>query len=117
MTMVTFEITLNPLIAFAIVLISGCIGFMLKKRRIAKDRNRVNQYEKEMILNHAEILELQKDYINLELKMRELTIPVIPINASIIKEGILQETEMPPIDTSARKKLLGVERLSKENVY
>ena len=113
--MVTFEITLNPLIAMTIVLFSGWIGFMLKKRKIAKDRNRMNQYEKEMILNHAEILELQKDYINLELKMRELTIPVIPISTTV--KDNMQESENGVIDASLRKKLLSKEKLSKENAF
>jgi hypothetical protein len=117
--MVTFEITLNPLIASAIVLFSAWIGFMLKKRLIARDRNQINYYEKEMMLNHAEILDLQKDYINLEMKMRELTTPVIPINTALKDNA--QEAENAAIDASLRKKLLSKdlskEKLSKETAF
>ncbi|MDR3716329.1 MAG: hypothetical protein P4L51_26285 [Puia sp.] len=112
--MASYEITLTPLIALGIVLFFGGIGFFLKKRQIAKDRKLFNQYDKEMVLNHADILELQKDYIILEMKMRELSIPVIPISTPV-KEVTVQETDNTPVDTSARKKLLNIEKLSKEN--
>ncbi len=116
----SFDVVLNPMILLAIILFSSWIGFLFKRRRIAKDRAIISKYEKEMVLDHAEILELQKDYINLEIKMRELTIPVIPFNPSHNNQG--QDNERQAIDTTHRKKLLSVEgpgkeRFSRENIF
>jgi hypothetical protein len=62
------------------------------------------QLETEMIHNHAEILELQKEYISMELKLRGVKDPLVVVKNSVNEEG---EEKLP--DVSLRKKLLNKE--------
>lgn len=55
------------------------------------------QLETEMISNHAEILELQKEYITMELKLRGINDPVIQMKPQF-------NDKLP--DGSLRKKML-----------
>jgi hypothetical protein len=58
------------------------VGFLLRGAQIKKLRKKVLDLEKEMMSSHAEILELQKEKLQLEEKLkRSSQIPVIPINA------------------------------------
>ena len=65
------------------------VGFLLRGAQIKKLKVKVLDLEKEMMSSHAEILELQRDRLQLEEKLkRSSNIPVIPINS---KEDKLQD--------------------------
>ena len=53
-----------------------------------KQKKRVGELEKEMMASHAEILELQKERLQLEEKLKGTSnIPVIPINVKEEKKS------------------------------
>ena len=64
------------------------IGFVLRGAQLKKLKGKVNDLEKEMMASHAEILELQKDKLVLEEKLKgSSSIPVIPITAKEDKKS------------------------------
>ncbi|MDO6433925.1 hypothetical protein Q4E93_25180 [Flavitalea sp. BT771] len=50
---------------------------MIGRATLAKSRSKIIELEKEMMNSHAEILEIQKAYVQLENKLEEHSIPVI----------------------------------------
>ena len=71
-----------------IIAIAFATGFLLRGSQLKKQKNKVNELEKEMILSHAEILELQRDRMLLEEKLKgDSSIPVIPITAKEEKKS------------------------------
>ena len=67
-----------------VLLIIGAfiLGFFLRGKQLRKLRKRVIELEKEMLSNHAEILDLQKERASLLKQMKESKIPVIPMKPS-----------------------------------
>ncbi|HVM88894.1 MAG TPA: hypothetical protein VMT76_11965 [Puia sp.] len=74
--MLTLEFPVNALILLAISAISVFIGFSLRRTQVINLRKKLLKAENEMINSHAEILEIQKEYINMEMKMRAVKDPV-----------------------------------------
>ena len=72
-----FDITINILVLFAIIGLAIAIGFAWRSRQLIKKNKRIAELEMEMLDVHAEILDVQKEYCNLETRMKELAIPVI----------------------------------------
>jgi hypothetical protein len=55
-------------------------GFLFRSGQLKKCKRKISELEREMVLSHAEILELQKEKLVLEEKIkRSSDIPVIPI--------------------------------------
>ena len=75
--MFTLDYVINPVILFLSVFAGVVIGLLIGRARVAKSQRRVVELEKEMMSNHAEILEIQKAYVQLENKLEEHSIPVI----------------------------------------
>jgi hypothetical protein len=111
--MLTIEVSLNILVLILIVAVSALTGYGIRSRQLAKTRDRISELEEEMLSNYAEILDLQKDYLNMESKLKDFQIPVIPIK-TVVKEN--QEENEKFTDISLRKKLLGKENLIKQSV-
>ena len=64
------------------------IGFLLRGAQLKKLKGKVQELESEMMASHAEILELQKDKLVLEEKLKgSSSIPVIPITAKEDKKA------------------------------
>jgi hypothetical protein len=74
---ITFDLIINPVIMLAAVIGGGIIGYMISKLKMAKSRAKIQELEKEMMSSHAEILDLQKAYVQLENKLEQQPIPVI----------------------------------------
>ena len=49
-----------------IVLISGAVGFLFRSYQITKCKKRILSLENEMLNNHAEILKLQQELVNIK---------------------------------------------------
>ncbi len=63
-------------------------GFLLRSAQLRAHRRRILQLEKEMLRNHADILDLQKEKADLMRQMRDSdSSPVIPISKSSKEEG------------------------------
>jgi ABC-type siderophore export system fused ATPase/permease subunit len=111
--MPTIELSLNVFILGMIVVVAAFLGYSVRSRQLAKSRVRIADLEEEMLNNYAEILELQKDYLNMESKLRDFQIPVIPIK-TVVKETQEESQKFP--DISLRKKLLDKNSQIKQSV-
>lgn len=98
--MLALVLHLNPLVFVGVVVVASIIGYAIRSRQLESYRKKIGQLENEMLSNHAEILQLHKEKIDLLKSISEPTIPVIPINSS--KDDKVEK--MP--DGSLRKKLL-----------
>lgn len=75
--MITFDLIINPVLLLMAAIVGGLMGLLIAKAKLAKSRSKVLELEKEMMNAHAEILEMQKAYVQLENKLEEHSIPVI----------------------------------------
>lgn len=76
-----------PILAGIIVIVFAS-GFLLRSAQLKKQKKQVFELEKEMMASHAEILELQKERLELEGKLKgSSNIPVIPITAKEEKKS------------------------------
>jgi hypothetical protein len=84
------------------VSIAGFVGFVFRSSQISSFKKKINELEKEMLSSHSEILQLQREKIELLQKFQTPTIPVIPIKSAKEEKAADSFT-----DISLRKKLLG----------
>jgi hypothetical protein len=61
-------------------------GFLLRSRQLAKKKRQIMKLESEVLAANAELLESQKDYCELEEKVKKEDSPVIPIHMK--QEGL-----------------------------
>jgi len=110
--MLAIPITVNLFVLVGcLAFFSGLIGFAFRSGQIKSLKNKISNLEKEMLVTHAEILELQRDKVNLELRLKESSpIPVIPIN--VVTED--KNADKIP-DVSMRKKLLSQKSAEKHS--
>jgi hypothetical protein len=80
--MLAIEITLSVLPLSGLMLTAFALGFLLRGKQLKSSRRKILELEKEMLSNHADILDLQKEKAILIKQMRESKIPVIPMNTS-----------------------------------
>ena len=74
-----FDLSIDIYLLAALLGLAMLAGFLLRSRQLAKKKRRIGELEHEVIEANAEVLEMQKDYCELELKVREENSPVIPI--------------------------------------
>lgn len=80
--MLAITLTVNLLLFAIAVGLAFLVGFLLRGSQLKKWKKKVIELETEMLRNHADILDLQKDKAALEQNLKTIAIPVIPINAS-----------------------------------
>ncbi|HEX9511314.1 MAG TPA: hypothetical protein VF939_12580 [Puia sp.] len=74
---ITFDLIINPIIFVAALIGGAIVGFAASRKRLAKKQARIIELEAEMMSSHAEILEMQKVFVQLEKKLGEQSSPVI----------------------------------------
>lgn len=79
--MLALEVTINVFVILGIIMVATAIGFFLRSAQLNSLRRKVVELEKEMLTNHASILELQKERALLEKRLKESQIPVIPMKS------------------------------------
>ncbi len=79
--MLAIELTLPVLLIVGLICFSFITGYWLRSSQIKEYRKKVVGLEKEMLHNHAEILDLQKERAQLLKQFKESSIPVIPLNS------------------------------------
>ena len=90
--MLLIKLNLDVSMLIGIIAIAFATGFLLRGARLKKLQGRVSELEKEMMASHAEILELQRDRMLLEEKLKgSSSIPVIPINAKEEKKSDMMQ--------------------------
>lgn len=86
--MLNVEFTLNVLSLILLVIGSVGFGFYLRSRQLRKKQFKIAELRKEIVYNHAQILELQMECVGLEKSMKITKATVLPMNTgkSEIKE-------------------------------
>lgn len=84
--MPSFELSLNFLWLPFIVFVSALAGFLLRSAQLKKVRQKVLSLENEMLQNHAEILQLQKELVKLQNNPGNSKTPVVNIKDSSSEE-------------------------------
>jgi hypothetical protein len=86
--MLYVEFTLNVLSLILLVTGSVSVGFYLRSRQLQKKQFKIAELRKEIVYNHAQILELQTECVELEKSMKITKATVLPMNTgkSEIKE-------------------------------
>jgi hypothetical protein len=84
--MLNIEFTLNAL--SLILMVSGAIfvGYYLRSRQLKKKQFKISELRKEIVYNHAQILELQTEYVNLEKSINGSKVPVLPMKPIVTEK-------------------------------
>jgi predicted RNase H-like nuclease (RuvC/YqgF family) len=82
--MFNIDFTLNVLTLSLIILAAAVAGYLFRNRHIKKKQLKIVELRREMVSNHAHILELQKEYVALELELRGAKTPVLPLKSVVI---------------------------------
>lgn len=101
--LLVINLEINLFVVAALMICSAIAGFSLRSTKLKKQKKRIDELEKEMLASHAEILQIQKEKIDLLKMMEQPAIPVIPLNTS--KDDKAAD-KLP--DVAARKKMLGL---------
>ena len=81
--MFNIEISLTALSLVLMVSGSFGFGFYLRSRQLKKKQFKISELRKEIVYNHAQILELQKEYVSLEKTMNVQQATVLPMINSL----------------------------------
>lgn len=100
--MLAFQFTINILWLIPVAIVAFIVGLLFRSAQIARVRSRIAELDKDLLNSHAEILELHQEKAELEKRLKDPLIPVIPIKSN--KEENNPE-KLP--DVGMRKKLLG----------
>ena len=81
--MLYVEFTLNVL--SLILLISGALfaGYLLRSGQLKKKQQKIAELRKEIVYNHAQILEFQMEYVALEKSLKTTQATVLPMKPVI----------------------------------
>jgi len=79
--MPVFDITLDVYIFLLIIGLAVVLGYLPRSRQLAKKQRKIVELEHEMVQAHAELLENQREFCELENRMKEKEVsnPVIPM--------------------------------------
>lgn len=73
--MPNFDITVNVYIFLLIIVLAVMLGFLPRSRQLAKKQRKIIELEQEMMQAHAELLENQREFCQLEARMKEVANP------------------------------------------
>jgi hypothetical protein len=78
--MFTLEWIINPVVLLVAGVFGIIIGYVLARGMLARAKSTITKLESELRACYAETLEAQKAYIELEARLQDQSIPVIPMN-------------------------------------
>jgi uncharacterized membrane protein len=79
--MLNVEFTLSAISLILLVFGALFTGYQLRSRQLKKKQFKIAELRKEIVYNHAQILELQMEYVALEKSMNSTKATVLPMNA------------------------------------
>jgi hypothetical protein len=91
--MFSIEFSVNILVLAMAMLVAVLIGYSLRSRQLRKKQFKIVELRKEMVENHAHILQLQKEYVDLQSKFTDVKTPVVGIR-NTVKEPDNQNLEV-----------------------
>ena len=98
-----FDLSFN-IDMFTLLVIIGLsllIGYFSRNYQIRKKNRCIAELEQEMMKAHAEVLVVQKEYCDLEARVKDLPIPVIPMTHPTKEEE--KKNEQSPDSPPLRK--------------
>lgn len=98
--MLAIQLTINVLMLGFIVALAAFLGFIFRSQQIGSLKRKVINLENEMLSNHSEILDLQRENASLEQQLQQLHIPVISMKST-------REEKSSDLQDSQAKKLGG----------
>jgi len=103
--LLSIDFSLSAISLLVIVAAAALVGFACRSRQLRKKQLRIVELKKEMIHNHAYILELQKEYVALEMKLQSTETPVLQISTAF--KNAFPENEQE-FEASAQEKRVAV---------
>jgi hypothetical protein len=79
--MLNVEFTLSVLSLIGLIFGALFIGYQLRSHQLKKKQHKIADLRKEIVYNHAHILELQMEYVALEKSMNTTKATILPMNA------------------------------------
>ena len=80
-------LSINPIILFVAVVAGVVVGALVERAKLVRSRAKVQQLETELMQSNEETLEAQRAYVNLESRLKDQSIPVIPMKLNGSKEN------------------------------
>ena len=80
--MLAIHLNINVFLLVGMVVAACLLGFVFRSQQIRSLKKKVIELENEMLSNHSEILDLQRENASLELQMKQLHIPVITMKTA-----------------------------------
>lgn len=105
--MLAITLPVNLFLFGGAIILAFLIGFLARSGQLKKWKKKVTELETEMLTNHADILDLQKEKAVLEQSLKTIAIPVIPINTN-------KEEKAGTAELAMRKQLLGQQSVAKK---
>ena len=108
LVMPVFDLTINIIVLFVLLVSAMLTGFGLRSRQLAKKNRQIMALEKEVMQVSAEILQVQKEYCELESRLKNLSIPVIPIKQATAATVVVakdHDLQKDVTDTSSRENI------------
>ena len=81
--MLDIDFTLNLVTISIIIVIAGIVGYASRSQQIRKNQMKIIKLRREMANNHAHILELQKECVNLEKLLHTTKVTVLPLKSIV----------------------------------
>lgn len=87
--MLNIEVNLSVLSLILLVFGALFTGYLLRSHQLKKKQFKISELRKEIVYNHAEILEMQMEYVALEKSLNTSKATVLPMNTvkSDVKES------------------------------
>ena len=89
----TFDYVINPIILFIAIIIGFVAGFGLERGKLAKSESKLRRLEEELMSSHHETLESQHAHAELESRLKNQAIPVIPMKINGTSKEAPKEKE------------------------
>jgi hypothetical protein len=86
-----FDISINIYVLLLLLFVAASLGFLANRRQIGRKNRKIMELEREMMQAHAELLDTQKDYCELESRVKESDSPVISIKNNSNKQDAPQK--------------------------
>jgi|SRR5579871_2503248 len=98
--MLTFELPEIGMMIVGAAAVSAFAGYSFRKYKIKRTASRIEELEREVLQSHSEILQLQKENIDILKIVDELK-----ESLANKKDGEHEEISQPVVDISSRKKV------------
>jgi hypothetical protein len=82
LNMLAIQLNINLFVLAGALIFAILLGYIFRSSQLASLRRKVIELENEMLANHSEILDLQRENASLEQQMKQAHIPVISMKTS-----------------------------------